>query len=761
MTKNSSRGEFKSFVGGLVTEASVLNFPEQAARDINNFILNRDGSISRRPGFGFEQNFDYIDSLADTSEVESGLVSSYVWEDPAGQSGEKYILFQSNDLLLFYDLNKASVSLDGFINSVTLPAVNKNLNKASYASVDGKLVIATGDPEVYLVTYDTVTTTFSVDAFSLQTRDLWGVSYPPTDNDPTFHPRVYDARHVYNLYNQSWAVPRYLTAPVILGDASRQLFLSAIAEYPSDSETVWLGMGVVPTASGIPREKFDNVAYRGLINTTFYSSKGSFIIDLLDRGASREAAIAANSLKYPVMHLTTFSTVEDLTERGASVVCEYSGRVFYAGFGPTTNGDVRSPDLSSYVAFSRLVRNSNDFGKCYQEGDPTSNDSADVVDTDGGLIRISGAINIRRMIVQGKNLMVIADNGVWAIEGGSDFGFSATNYRVDKISTFGGVNSDSVISDGSKTYFWAEDSIYVLLRNELGDLIYQSLSEATIASFYNSIPITSKVNSKGIYDKVAKKLRWIYQEDSMFVDGTVTNELVFDLVLNAFYKNTITNLGSTAILDVFASSPFVTELIGDAVFADVDRVFVGLDDVFIEANEITDNIQTVKYVAGVNTGGSVKLAIGWYNQADFSDWGSVDGAGLDAAAFIMTGSYTAGDSSIHKQTPVLVVHMTRTEDSINSDFEISRESSCKVRTMWDFANSINSKKFSPLFQVYRYRRAYFSDAPGEYDNGFEVVTTRNKLRGRGRAFSMYMETEPEKDCKIIGWNLSVNGNSIA
>jgi hypothetical protein len=47
------------------------------------------------------------------------------------------------------------------------------------------------------------------------------------------------------------------------------------------------------------------------------------------------------------------------------------------------------------------------------------------------------------------------------------------------------------------------------------------------------------------------------------------------------------------------------------------------------------------------------------------------------------------------------------------------------------------------------------------DNGFEIISSRNKIRGRGRAIALYMETEPGKDCHILGWNITLNGNPTA
>src|SRR5690606_19440481 len=109
--------------------------------------------------------------------------------------------------------------------------------------------------------------------------------------------------------------------------------------------------------------------------------------------------------------------------------------------GGVIEGDARSPDYTNYVFFSTLVKNKQDLPKCYQEGDPTSREASDIIDTDGGFLRISEAKDILSMSNIGSSLIVIASNGVWSIDGGSDYGFSATNHKVTKISTFGGISA--------------------------------------------------------------------------------------------------------------------------------------------------------------------------------------------------------------------------------------------------------------------------------------------------------------------------------
>ena len=46
-----------NFIGGLNTEAGFLNFPDGASADLSNVVLNKDGSVKRRLGINFEQNY--------------------------------------------------------------------------------------------------------------------------------------------------------------------------------------------------------------------------------------------------------------------------------------------------------------------------------------------------------------------------------------------------------------------------------------------------------------------------------------------------------------------------------------------------------------------------------------------------------------------------------------------------------------------------------------------------------------------------------
>ena len=435
----------------------------------------------------------------------------------------------------------------------------------------------------------------------------------------------------------------------------------------------------------------------------------------------------------------------------------------YAGFnGAVTDGDKRSPSLSNFAVFSQLVRSRQDFTKCYQEGDPTSRDNNDLVDTDGGFVRITGANKIVSMINLESNLIVLADNGIWAVSGGNDYGFTATNYKSSKLSSFGCISAKSVVVEGGRVFFWSEDGIYIIAKDNTGALIVNNITEKTIQSFYEEIDNTAKAKARGVYDPVAKRIRWLYKSGTSFTLSSETSELILDTTLTAFYPNMFPSAPafSAEIVGLFASEPFRRSVTNTTVVVGTDVVLSGTDTVVVEEEAQFTGAQSVRYLLAVKSGGGSFYTIGYLNDVEFRDWKNVDGVGVDAKAFLVTGETTGGDSAIAKQVPYLTMHFERTEQGVTPELIPDNQSGCLIRMQWDWSKNALSNKWGPLQQAYRQRRAqYIVSSDDEYDNGFSVVTSKTKVRGRGRSFALYMETEPYKDCRPLGWNLSVDGNS--
>jgi hypothetical protein len=106
---------------------------------------------------------------------------------------------------------------------------------------------------------------------------------------------------------------------------------------------------------------------------------------------------------------------------------------------------------------------------------------------------------------------------------------------------------------------------------------------------------------------------------------------------------------------------------------------------------------------------------------------------------------------------LLPMHFRRTENGVvtddNGDLVPANQSSCMVQAQWEWANSSNSGKWSRPWQAYRYKRAYIpANGADPYDTGFYTIVSKTKIRGFGKVLSLYISTEPEKDCKLLGWS---------
>jgi len=130
---------------------------------------------------------------------------------------------------------------------------------------------------------------------------------------------------------------------------------------------------------------------------------------------------------------------------------------------------------------------------------------------------------------------------------------------------------------------------------------------------------------------------------------------------------------------------------------------------------------------------------------------------MDYSSYLETGYEIGGDSTKWKQVPYITFHFNRTETGfhdVGGVLTATNASSCLVTPYWDFANHANSGKIGSQFQAYRYKRNYIPTGIGDtFDYGQSVLTTKSKLRGKGAALSLRIESEAGKDMHILGWGM--------
>ena len=440
--------------------------------------------------------------------------------------------------------------------------------------------------------------------------------------------------------------------------------------------------------------------------------------------------------------------------------------MFYSGVSSdVTGGDSKSPNYSGYVFFTQVVTTDDQLGKCHQKADPTDPGINALVASDGGSIQIPEITQIVKIASSQQSLLVFAENGVWEIYGDTG-GFNANSFQLNKISTNGISNGNSIVNVNGNYIYWSKAGVYELSPDSVsGRFKAQSISLGSIQSFFIDIPDLGKNNCKGFYDEKENRIRWLYNDtDSYSATNYITGynkELILDLSLKAWYPQHISSLAS--------GSPTVADYIeipGYAVSSSVTGVEVTSGDSVINTAGtsvvVTENIQTNR-VSGFRflTFKGTQFTVSLYKNTAFKDWVTADSTGVDYSSYLVTGYELFKDSTKRKQVPYIFFYLKKTEDGFTAagsgtgaHFTLNNQSSCRVQAQWNWADSVNSGKWGLEFQAYRLLRMYIpTGAADKFDTGEAVVVTKNKLRGSGKTLSLKIQSEEGKDMKLLGWSV--------
>jgi len=123
-----------TFVGGLNTDASPVNFPENFSSDEENFVLNLDGSRQRRLGLSLEEGGEVI---AQTEVIYEN--SSVEVQDLGLDTRGFTITYDSRDYLFTYDPAAEDLVLSFTTTSTkdTVPFSEVEIDGVTYKTVDG------------------------------------------------------------------------------------------------------------------------------------------------------------------------------------------------------------------------------------------------------------------------------------------------------------------------------------------------------------------------------------------------------------------------------------------------------------------------------------------------------------------------------------------------------------------------------------------------------------------------------------------------
>jgi len=200
-------------------------------------------------------------------------------------------------------------------------------------------------------------------------------------------------------------------------------------------------------------------------------------------------------------------------------------------------------------------------------------------------------------------------------------------------------------------------------------------------------------------------------------------------------------------------------------------VTVEIDTIEINKFEPREEIVTFLYLSQqVNFDAQTYWGFSRYLNRSFRDWDNIlqshDATGwwgFGFESYLLTGYNLSGDMARQGQSIYLQTFCERTEFACEANNDGSYyyygPSACWVSSQWDWNNSAAQGKWGTSFNTYRFTKplptligAFGSGITTPFDYGETVITTKNKLRGRGKALSILFEAEYLKDLKLLGWN---------
>lgn len=705
---------------------------------------------------------DYQLSSYELSEVyeDTAALQEYNWKNVDNIEGLDFLCHQVRDTIYFYDVSGTPTSPEIKAFSIDLndyyiaSASNPEDSPVQMVAGKGYLFIVSEAIDPLIVEYDEITDTISVEAINILIRDFDGVddSLGVEEEIATL-----SAEHNYNLQNQGWItnLSKTVTDSTIFGRLidraygpiqgqvnTIEEYKTEIGKYPGNNKQWFLGK-VEVAAGGYEVGDFNPELLNKVHVGNSRAPRGHFILNAFAKDRSGVSGIAG------------LSTVTETTR--PNTCCFASGRIF---FGHTNN-----------VYFSQILSEKHKAGLCFQDNDPTAEEISDLLANDGGVIPISSADKILLTKEVSNGIMVFANNGVWFISGG-EAGFSATDYQITKISSVGTDAPRSIVDTEGHIYWWSKTGIQridqqtSMFGNVAGSFNSINITENTIDTFIKDIPSTVRKYVKGVFDHGTNTIHWLYATSELGRVNFYNRLLNYNIITESFFPWSLTSGDYPYITGVYITSDInrITNDVPVVVDPDDPVVLDNGDPVVASGTTLSAKDSFVQYIVAEPQVSTWKFTIGNFTNDNYVDWETYDDEGATYNSFVETGFEILEDAARKKQIVYLQPFFRQTEENFvadGDDYTVDKPSSCYLTTKWDWSNASASNKWSTRIQSYRLARVPPVDPLDlTLTTGFKVVTTKNKIRGQGRALQFRFETdEAGKNFDLLGWQVFYIGNT--
>lgn len=706
-----------SFNKGLITEFPPMSFPENAVTDADNVVFSELGVVTRRLGIDYESD-NTIHAMSSLT-TNPGAFIEYHWVSANNNGLISFVVQQIGDKIFFFEIGSdpLSGSKKSFsVNLLTYKTPGTTDGQVSehpcqFTSGKGFLFVAHPFCEPLSVEYDSDTDTITTSEIQILVRDFERLDDGlEIDERPT----TLTDLHKYNLYNQGWYFDAVVRDDGVTG-ANNVLTAwdYARSDFPANSDIWWVYKNSEEVANFSPNAGSSYIGPDKVTLGNTPAPNGHYIYEAWDIDRTAKTGISG---------LPSLSS----SQARPSTIAFFAGRVFYSG--------VSANKYSDKVYFSQIIESDDQFGKCYQANDPTSETTFDLLSSDGGVISIPTIGKIVSIKNLSDSLIVLGTNGIFVIRGSDNGPFVANDYTVEYVSSIGCVSDTSIVRVDSNLLWWNYDSLLSLTRDNIGvSFQVQNVSKQTIQSVIDSVPAVNKPYIKGAYNKRAQVVQWLYADEESADPWTYNRILELNVASQAFSTHTVVTSLAPRISGILTISGerrrSDLEDVTDNALAQVTNN--ALQDVQIEAVTFLPNSEIFKYaVSGLISSGSSGFTYA-EQVLDHQDWGQL--TPTDFTSYFYSGYRMRGEMlRSFNSTPIAVV----VKNVVNGEVVF--------KGVWDygFKSSMPQEIYAPIDTYYTSR----GWSKGDY------LVRRLKVRGKGKSLQLYFYSEGSAPFEIVGWS---------
>ena len=612
----SRKGTVDKFapVRGLITEASDMNFPQDAAYDLDNVEIDKDGRVLRRLGLAPETDGGALLDDFTEDDRKNGTFSNFLWRVTAGAQEVDVRVIQTGKKLTFRE-DKAPLSNQAVVLEINLEQSPYTTGRTvdtpcQYAYGAGFLLITNQDANT-LIVRSVGSTVFPLNLQAepivqqVRTQTLL-----PGFNAGDNYGTSLSAVEEFNLRNSGWpysaTVANDQNGSGVSTSDPIQYYRNKRGTYPTHSR-VYSAMRLSSATSVDAVDSFSpwadlKIAFGNTLPPLGHYVHSAFSFDARSLMESEGSPISSGNFSYTISN--------------RPICCAFlNGHAIY--------GDI-DQNNKARIMVSQLVKETDSLKKCYQEADPTASEINDLVATDGFVVRPVGMGKPLAMRETSKAVVILCTNGVWALRsaGGP---FSATNYEVVKLASldFNAPNSVAVVDD--VVFFCADKGIYSIIANQFGELQVANLTDDTIKTLYQDYGVERIHGMHAAYIKAENYIYWLVPDapENGLYKGDSYEALIFNLTLQGFFVYSFGRDTTRPALHMpMALTNSTSSIVDEPVTIDGGTENVFADGELVTAGQevVSQSQEGVAFLASYRQSGVLQNRVAALTSLTLKDW---------------------------------------------------------------------------------------------------------------------------------------------